>query len=157
MQPSGVIQKKRVLHVDDNEALLYPLKQILEMINSSFEVTPCNDPVIALERLKTEHYDCIILDYKMPGMNGIELAAKIRETLDTPLILYTGEGSEEVAEAAFKVGVDDYMRKEFDPGHYKVLENRVNAAVDRTYTGKLYHTVVEASRDDLVFLLESKI
>ena len=49
----------------------------------------------------------------MPKMNGIELAQKIRETSDIPIILYTGQGSEEVAELAFSVGIDDYLRKEF--------------------------------------------
>ena len=46
-------------------------------------------------------------------MNGIELAQKILETSDIPIILYTGQGSEEVAELAFSVGIDDYLRKEF--------------------------------------------
>jgi len=62
-------------------------------------------------------------------MDGMELARRIRETRDIPFIIYTGRGSEEVAEAAFAVGVDDYVRKEMDPSHYQMLVKRIRMAV----------------------------
>jgi putative methionine-R-sulfoxide reductase with GAF domain len=51
-----------------------------------------------------------------------------------PFILYTGQGSEEVAAKAFGVGIDDYLRKESEPAHYQVLARRIMYAVERTRT-----------------------
>ena len=64
-------------------------------------------------------------------MDGITLAKKIRETSNIPIIIYTGRGSEEVAERAFEAGIDDYIRKENAPAHYQVLSKRIRHAVEK--------------------------
>ena len=119
-----------VLHIDDDTSQLDFTKLFITK----------NDPKISVDTVSSQNevldrdlnkYDCIISDYAMPKMNGIELAEKIRETSDIPIILYTGQGSEEVAEQAFSVGIDDYLRKEFDPSHYKVLAKRIRNAVEK--------------------------
>jgi PleD family two-component response regulator len=63
-------------------------------------------------------------------MNGIQLYLAIKE-YDVPYILYTGRGSDEVAGAAFSVGVDDYVRKEATLAHYDVLARKIRHAVDK--------------------------
>lgn len=78
-------------------------------------VDSVTSPEEALARLQTGSYDCIVSDYQMPRLNGIELAKKIRELSDIPFILYTGRASEEVVETAFEVGINDYLRKELNP------------------------------------------
>jgi len=85
----------------------------------------------ALQLLEKESYDCIVSDYQMSGMTGIQLAEKIKSRMSIPFILYTGRGSEEVAEAAFKVGIDDYIRKEIEPAHYQVLAKNIQNVVER--------------------------
>ncbi|MBL7169113.1 PAS domain S-box protein [Candidatus Bathyarchaeota archaeon] len=120
-----------VLHVDDDPNQLQIAKLILERTDPTLHVQTAQDPHEALHMITHEHVDCIVTDYKMPDLNGIQLATKIRQHTDTPIILYTGQGSEELAEEAFTVGVDDYIRKESDPGHYQVLAKRIRSAVDK--------------------------
>ena len=67
----------------------------------------------------------------MPEMDGITFAEKALTICDLPIILYTGQGSEEVAQAAFAAGVSDYFRKEMDPSHYQVLEKRIIGVITR--------------------------
>ena len=121
----------RVLHVDDDPSQLQIAKLILERTDPNLHVETAEDPLEALRRITHEHVDCIVTDYRMPDLNGIQLATKIRQHTDTPIILYTGQGSEELAEEAFAIGVDDYIRKEPDPSHYQILAKRIRTAVDK--------------------------
>jgi len=126
-RPSAI----RVLHVDDEATHLEYAKTFLEMADEIFHIESVASPEKALRLLKSETYDCIVSDFQMSTMDGIELARRVRETSNIPFILYTGRGSEEVAEAAFAVGIDDYIRKEIDPSHYRVLTRRIRIAVEK--------------------------
>ena len=118
-----------VLHVDDEEDNLLISKRYLNKADPSLILDQSSQPEKALKKLQEEQFDCVVTDYVMPGMDGIELASRIRESSDIPIILYTGRGSEEVAEKAFNIGVNDYVRKEMDPVHFKVLSERIRVAV----------------------------
>lgn len=65
---------------------------------------------------KTEKYKVILMDYRLPGMDALELIKTIRQELkfDTPIILVTGQGSEELAVQALKIGANDYLTKSDD-------------------------------------------
>ncbi len=147
----------RVLHVDDDQIQLSQVKLFLETLNPSLKVTSTASPVEALKQIRNDSFDCIVSDFVMPRMDGIEFAQNVREIEDVPLILYTGQGSEEVAEAAFAVGIDDYLRKEIDPSHYKVLVKRIRNAVEKHRTEALYHSVVEETRDALSITVDNNI
>ncbi len=129
--PSPRPSKIRVLHVDDETTQLDFTKKFLEMADEGLIVESAVSPEDALRLFKTEAYDCVVSDFMMSPMDGIEVARRIRESSDIPIILYTGRGSEEVAEAAFTVGIDDYIRKEITPSHYQVLARRIRAAVEK--------------------------
>ncbi|MEE8355616.1 MAG: response regulator, partial [Candidatus Bathyarchaeia archaeon] len=126
-EPSPKPSAIRVLHVDDEETHLEYAKTFLEMADETFHIESVTSPEEALRLLESGTYDCVVSDFQMPIMDGVELARRVRETSDIPFILYTGRGSEEVAEAAFTVGIDDYLRKEVDPSHYRVLAKRIRA------------------------------
>ena len=121
----------QILMVDDDVDQLEISRISLEDIDSNLKVTSVTTPEGALKLLEEDHFDCVVSDYKMPGMNGIMLTRKIRETSDIPVIIYTGQGSEEVASTAFEAGVDDYIRKERGLGHFKVLTRRIESAVQK--------------------------
>jgi DNA-binding response OmpR family regulator len=63
--------KRRLLLVDDEQDITSILSSVLQ--ESGFEVTPFNNPLLALRSFKPRYYDLVILDIKMPNMNGFEL------------------------------------------------------------------------------------
>ena len=68
---------KRILLVDDEADIIFTMKDILE--EEGFKVDTFNDPTVALESYRSNFYDLVILDIKMPKMDGFELYTKIRE------------------------------------------------------------------------------
>ncbi len=68
---------KNILLVDDEIDVIYAIKNILE--DNGFQVDSFNDPILALKSYKTNFYDLVILDIKMPKMDGFELYIKMRE------------------------------------------------------------------------------
>ncbi len=147
----------RILHVDDEGPQLEFTKIFLEELDEEVVVDSATSPREALELQEQRGYDCIVSDYKMLSMDGIELAQKVREKSNVPFILYTGQGSEEVAESAFEAGIDDYIRKEPEPSHYQVLAKRVRQNVDKYRAEQLYRKVVDESRDGIIILTGMEI
>ena len=68
---------KNILLVDDEPDVIYAIKNILE--DNGFQIDSFNDPVLALKSYKINFYDLVILDIKMPKMDGFELYTKTRE------------------------------------------------------------------------------
>ena len=68
---------KRILLVDDEPDVIYAIKNILE--DNGFQIDSFNDPIIALKSYKSNFYDLVILDIKIPKMDGFQLYTKIRE------------------------------------------------------------------------------
>jgi len=127
----------RVLHVDDEEDQLRFTKMFLEELDEEVTVDSVSDPDEAVRLQGRNSYDLVISDYKMAGMTGIELFQRVRERSDVPFILYTGRGGDEVAESAYKAGVDSYMKKEVEPSHYRALSKRIRQIVENHRTRKL--------------------
>ncbi len=119
----------QVLHVDDDEDHFIILKRQVEKFDPQINMNFISAPYDALELL--ESFDCLILDYKMPKFDGVQLAFTIRETSDIPIIIYTGQGSEEVASAALEAGVDEYIIKESDARHFQDLSKRIRMVVEK--------------------------
>jgi len=147
----------RILHVDDEGTHLEFTKTFLEELDEGVVVDSATSPQEALDLQEEKSYDCIVSDYKMLSMDGIELAQRVREKSNVPFILYTGQGSEEVAESAFEAGIDDYIRKEPEPSHYQVLAKRVRQNVDKYRAEQLYRKVVDESRDGIIILAGMEI
>jgi DNA-binding response OmpR family regulator len=68
---------KKILLVDDEPDITYTIKKIIE--DNGFKADSFNDPILALNYYKVDFYDLVILDIKMPTMDGFELYLKIRE------------------------------------------------------------------------------
>jgi CheY-like chemotaxis protein len=126
----------RVLHVDDEEHELKFTKLFVEEIDPKIIVKSVFDPLEALELLRQEGYDLVLSDYQMKYMTGIDFTEHLRSFTDIPIIMYTGHGSEEVAEKAFKVGIDGYVRKRTSPSHYHHLAERMRKLVETYRTMK---------------------
>jgi PAS domain S-box-containing protein len=122
----------RVLHVDDDADFLEIAKAFLERSGELAVVTETS-PLAALTRARNEAWDAIVSDYFMPGLSGIELLRHLRgAACDTPFILFTGKGREEVVIQALNEGADFYLQKGGDPGaQFAELEHKVRQAVER--------------------------
>ncbi|WP_380678488.1 PAS domain S-box protein [Salinigranum sp. GCM10025319] len=148
----------RVLHVDDEPNLLELVSTLLRREAAEITVVSESDPTAALESLTHEPVDCIVSDYDMPEMNGLEFLSTIRETYPTiPFVLYTGKGSEEIASEAISAGVTDYMQKNGGLEQYAVLANRIKNAVTQYHanleleeTRERFQTLVEDATDAIL-------
>lgn len=127
----------RLLYLDDDEMFLDVSRQYLERETEGISITTETDPEAALRSLEEQQVDCIISDYDMPEMDGLAFLDRVRERdADTPFILFTGKGSEEVAAQAIRAGVDSYLRKQAGPAQYSLLANRVETLVDQAWARK---------------------
>lgn len=117
----------RVLYVDDEDNPLVIAKKHLEKIDSEMLVNVLSSPEDALQII--DSYHCIITDYKMPKMDGLEFAQKIREKSNIPIILYTGWGSDELFVKASAIGIDECVSKGYDRDHYEVLVKRIKTLI----------------------------
>lgn len=121
-----------VLHVDDDSALVELCSEFLERKDDRISVHTETRPSDALDYLAAETVDCIISDYDMPELNGLELLDEVREEYpDLPFILFTGKGSEEIASEAIARGVTDYLQKGTGTEQYGLLANRLVNAVQQ--------------------------
>ena len=105
----------RVLYVDDEFSLLEITKSFLEL-GGDFTVDIISSPLKALDLLRSDAYDAIVSDYQMPEMDGINFLNELRSRSDqTPFIIFTGRGREDVAIKALNNGADFYLQKGGDP------------------------------------------
>ncbi len=102
----------KILVVDDERAIRNTLKEILEY--EKYIVTDAADGMEALEHVKNDQFDAILLDIKMPRMDGIEVLEEILKICDTPIVMISGHGNIETAVEAIKKGAYDYIAKPLD-------------------------------------------
>ena len=108
----------RILIVDNDDGLIHFLSRLF--VKQDYEVASCTDGTAALARLAAEPFDAVLLDYKMPGLNGLEtLVAIKRAHIKTPVIIMTAHGTTETAIETMKLGAYDYLLKPFDTEELK--------------------------------------
>lgn len=116
-------EETRVLVIDDDEVDRLTLRRALKKSEINYTLTECFEAASALELLKTNKYDCIFLDYLLPGTDGLMLLRKLKtEGIKTPIIIITSQGDEKVAVEMMKSGASDYIVKtQIDPLNIKKL------------------------------------
>ncbi len=101
-----------ILIIDDDEVDRMALKRALKGTNFAVSIVEAKDADAALQELEENEFNCIFLDYNLPGRNGLELAKQIRgQGIKVPLIVLTGQGNEQTAVELMKAGVSDYLPK----------------------------------------------
>jgi len=122
----------RVLFVDDEPALLHAIRDYLSIVHS-INVDVCDSAAEALTREDLFSYDCLVLDYEMPDIDGIVLLKEIRlMNEDIPIIIFTGKGHEEVAMEAINAGADFYVKKGGNPDElFAELAHFINKGVSQ--------------------------
>lgn len=150
MTPNPVLHQDPivVLHVDDDPQMRNLVKYSLERVNGAFTVRTADGPDAALDKL--DDVECVISDYEMPGMNGLELLDEVRdERPDVPFILLTGKGSEDVAGEAVAAGLTDYFQKSDIARQFPVLAQRIETAVEGERAEVSYRELFEKAVDGL--------
>jgi DNA-binding NtrC family response regulator len=113
----------RILVVDDEEVVLKSCLRILD--GSGFEVETVTNGPEALRCVEEHHYDLIVLDIMMPGMDGLEVLQRVKEAHpDIEVVMITGLSEVEVAVRAMKLGAFDYLPKPFEPDQLKLVLER---------------------------------
>lgn len=104
---------EKILLIDDDAGLLHFLKRFF--LRKGFEVTACENPKTAIDAISHQNFNLVMLDYKMPEMNGLDTLKEIKKTdAKTPVILMTAYGTTDLAIEAMKQGAYDYLVKPFD-------------------------------------------
>lgn len=105
----------KVLVVDDSRSLTNLVKRIVETMGHQAVVA--EDGLHGLELLKQGGFDCVLLDWNLPGMNGLEVLAAIRQDHPShlPVLMLTAEDKEEQVNSALEKGASGYIVKPFDP------------------------------------------
>jgi DNA-binding response OmpR family regulator len=117
---------KKILLIDDDQALLHLLGEFLK--DGSFEVISALSGSAGLRLAYDQRPDLILLDVMLPGMDGWEVCARLREMSDVPIIMLTAKTTENDKLRGFRLGVDDYVTKPFS---FAELVARIQAVLSR--------------------------
>ncbi len=102
----------RVLLVDDNAVFLRLIEPIVQRVLPGADTLQVHTGEEALDALLAESWDLVLLDYRLPDIDGVEILAEIRKrSLDLAVVISTGEGDEQLAADLFRMGADDYLPK----------------------------------------------
>ncbi len=121
----------RILFADDETSIQELMR--IELPRLGYEATVCPDGRTALAALERTAYDCVIVDLDMPGVGGLEVIARVRETSpDTETVIITGKSSLESAVTAVRQGVFDYLTKPCKLAEIQAVLERVRKKRDLT-------------------------
>jgi FixJ family two-component response regulator len=137
-----------VVVVDDDPAIRASLKALLEQVAIQVSVFPRAEEF--LTHFQPSHYDCVLLDMRMPGMGGLQTIREIRaKDPHQCIVVITGYGDVPTAVESMKTGAIDFLEKPFSP---TLLIDRVRQAVMRTRQLKQESPGSSAQKPDLSIL-----
>jgi two-component system response regulator FixJ len=119
--------ERTVYVLDDDEAILRSLERLLSSAN--FEPVMFESPDVFLTATKTFKTGCVLLDVRLPGMNGLDVQLQLnRMRSDLPVIIMSGRGDNQIAVRALKAGASDYLEKPYS--EHALLE-AIEAALEK--------------------------
>lgn len=125
----------KILVVDDEELIRNVIKEYL--VVESYEVDEASDGMSAIEMVKNNDYDLIVMDIMMPKMDGYQACKEIKKIKDIPFIMLSARSEEYDKLIGFDLGIDDYVTKPFSPkelvARIKAILKR-NSGTNNTYT-----------------------
>ena len=134
----------KVLIVDDDPALCEFIQEVL--VSEKMQAQIMMDGVQAAARLQKERFDAVFLDMRMPSLDGVELAKRIRSSginQSTPLVMITGDNDQKVMQHAFQAGVNLFLFKPVDRSR---LMRLLNAADNFIASRRMRFTRIRASK-----------
>jgi len=122
----------RLLLIDDDIVDRRAFARAVRALGSAHELVEAQDGRSGMELAVDQSFDCILVDYNLPDMNGLDLLRALRERLGvtTPIVMMTGSGNESIAVEAMKRGAQDYFPKaQLEPA---TLARVVDNAIDKS-------------------------
>jgi DNA-binding response OmpR family regulator len=139
------MEKKKILVVDDEKNIRLTLTQALEPLG--LPVQTAGDGGEALERLQEYPFSLVLLDLKLPGIDGMEVLRRIRESWpQVPVVMMTAHGTIEYAVEAMKLGAVDFLRKPFSPAEIREIVRKVLARQEQGAASSDYRSLLEQVR-----------
>jgi DNA-binding NarL/FixJ family response regulator len=122
----------RVLVVDEDRDVRDLTQTFLEREDPAFAVDTAAGGEGALDQLDADGYDAVVSDYRMPGMDGLDLAAAVDERdLEVAFVLFSAADDPETAEAVADAAVDGFVLKGSGTEHYAEIVETVRENLDR--------------------------
>jgi len=144
-----------VLIVDDDPALLAALPEALRLRMDGVTVDTADSGAAALDRIAAREYEAIVIDVKMPGMDGLALLAEIgARRPDTPVLMITGHGEHALAIQALRGGAYDFIQKPIDRDHFVAALSRAMRAHALNRRGKDRQVALERCTGELEQIVE---
>jgi DNA-binding response OmpR family regulator len=134
---------KKVLVIDDNPTIVELIKYAVNL-QGAYDVLVAYDGVQGLECVHTEHPDCVIIDVKMPRMDGYQLVRCLRgdvRTADIPMLILSAMTREEDQITGLLSGVDEYLTKPFKPSALHAAIERVLRLTPQERQRRMDHLV----------------
>ena len=129
---------KKVLVVDDEKLIVKGIR--FSLLQDGLEVDCAYDGEEAMELVKANEYDLILLDVMLPKLDGFEVCQQIREFSDVPIVMLTAKGEDMDKILGLDYGADDYITKPFN-----ILEIKARIKAIMRRTGKKEEKVVESN------------
>ena len=117
---------ERILVVDDEEKIRAIIRKYAEF--EGYEIEEAADGMQAISMCREKDFDCIILDFMMPELDGFSTCKEIKKIKNIPVIMLSARGEEYDKLHGFELGIDDYVVKPFSP---KELMMRVKVVISR--------------------------
>jgi len=135
----------KILIIDDERSIRRALREILEF--EQFEVDEAENGIEGVEKAKTDVYDVIFCDIKMPGKDGMEVLDElIQANVDSPIIMISGHGNIETAVDSIKKGAFDFIEKPLDLNRILVTVRNARERVSLVEETKVLKTTIKRVR-----------
>jgi CheY-like chemotaxis protein len=120
-----------VLLVDEDTEVLELTQTFLEREDDALDVETVTSAPAALDRLESTSFDCVVSDYSMPDMTGVEFLEAVRErSSGLPFFFFTGKDSAEIEAVAESADITGYVQKGTGTERYGELAREIRAAVE---------------------------
>ena len=132
------MSKERILVVDDEEDILELVRY--NLTKEGYHVTGALTGEDAIQKARSESFDLIVLDLMLPGIDGLEVAKRLKnspKTEQVPIVMLSAKGEEADIVTGLELGADDYITKPFSP---RIMVARVRTALRRKTNNKLDET-----------------
>lgn len=142
------MSNQAILIVDDEKNIRLTLASVLEAINISADTASTGEE--ALQKLAEASFKLILLDYKLPGMDGLEVLRRVTDKYpDQMVIMITAYGSIELAVEAMRLGAMDFLQKPFDPKDVRDIVSRVLQIPPKGRPARKYEYYVSLAKQSI--------